>query len=173
MRYDQHENDVEDVRYQNFVSPLVDGIVENLHHKKDMNGLDFGSGVAPVVAKVFRDRGYQMAAYDPFYFPDRSVLIQDGYDFVAASEVVEHFYYPEVEFLKFWSLLRPGGTLGLMTRIWHSSIELSSWYYTKDPTHVSIYSKNTFRWIARRFGFTDPRFINDRIIIFEKLTRSG
>ena len=56
-------------------------------------GLDFGSGPGPALACMLRESGYEVALYDSFYEPDEAVL-NDRYDFICATEVVEHLSRP-------------------------------------------------------------------------------
>jgi len=57
-RYEQHNNDVHDPRYQQFVSPIVEKILQHqsIHHA----GLDYGSGTGPVITSMLRDKGFQI-----------------------------------------------------------------------------------------------------------------
>ena len=71
-RYEEHENDVEDTRYQRFVSPITD-IVQK-EQSTNTIGLDFGSGTAPVISKVLDDEGYLIKQYDPIFCTDPNVL---------------------------------------------------------------------------------------------------
>lgn len=102
---------------------------------------------------MLSERGYRTACYDPFFF-NSPELLEDRYDFVFCSEVIEHFYAPAVEFARLYSLLRPGGSLFCMTHLYSPEIDFSSWYYKNDETHVFFYQKQTMEYIARRFGFS-------------------
>jgi SAM-dependent methyltransferase len=164
-RYETHNNDTTDPRYRNFVSPLVESIRQKL--QPGCRGLDFGAGTGPVLTKMFEECLYPMELYDPYFWPDPAPLFSE-YDFVCTSEVVEHFFYPAKEFSHFKKLLRPGGILGIMTLLHGPETNLATWYYLKDPTHVVFYSKNTFQWIARHFGFSPPEFLDKRVILLRR-----
>lgn len=161
-RYESHNNDVEDPRYQKFVSPLFNALCERL--STDSVGLDFGAGTGPVLAKMLRERFYQVHIYDPFFAPYPQ-LLQRQYDFVFACEVVEHFGSPGIEFRKLRSLLRPKGWVAMMTLLRDKKTDLMSWYYLKDPTHLCAYSKNTLQWIAQTHGFHPPEILGDRVVL--------
>ncbi|MDA3817128.1 MAG: hypothetical protein PF486_07110, partial [Prolixibacteraceae bacterium] len=88
-RYIEHNNDVNDVRYQNFVSPIT-GAVQNDFSPVD-SGLDFGGGTGPVITNFINDNGYNIIDYDP-YFNDRPELLEKTYDYIACCEVMEHFF---------------------------------------------------------------------------------
>jgi len=55
-RYLQHLNDIEDTRFQDFVSPITNRVLDefNSAHK----GLDFGAGHAPVISHVLQQHGF-------------------------------------------------------------------------------------------------------------------
>jgi len=59
-------------------------------------------------------------------------------------------------------MLKSGGRLYLMSDIYDGR-DFGSWYYKNDPTHVFLYTKETFEWIREHFGFKtleiDKRFI--------------
>lgn len=150
-RYKAHNNDVFDVRYQKFVSPIVSSIMADFY--PEQKGLDFGAGTGPVISKLLKDNNFQIEQYDPFFhnFPE---LLDKKYDYIACCEVIEHFHNPFKEFGLLKQLLNPDGKLYCMTEIFHSGIEFSQWYYKNDPTHVFIYEKDTFEWIKKTFNFS-------------------
>jgi len=143
--YDLHENDPGDLRYRRFLNRLFEPLNARLAAKS--RGLDFGSGPGPTLSLMFAEAGHTMQIYDPFYAPDQTVL-QSKYDFVTASEVVEHFHQPGYEFARLWSLLNTGGWLGIMTKRLRDADSFRTWHYKLDPTHVSFFSLETFRWLA-------------------------
>lgn len=162
-RYETHENDVTDPKYQEFVRPLVTWVQELI--QPEAVGLDFGAGTGPILASLFKKKGYQTDVYDPFFWPDPSAL-EKRYDFVVASEVVEHFSNPEKEFTLLKSLLKPGGVLGLMTLMHEPQTKIETWYYLKDPTHICAYSQRTFEWIRDRFLFSGLEIKMPRMVVF-------
>ena len=70
-------------------------------------GLDFGCGPAPALAAMLEEGGCVMNLYDPFYRPDRGSLGQ-SYQFITATEVVEHLHRPGEELAALWEALEPG-----------------------------------------------------------------
>lgn len=163
-RYDQHENNPNDDRYRNFLNQLFQPLNDKLT-KKSL-GLDYGSGPGPTLHLMFEEVGHSMEIFDPFYSNDKSVL-NNTYDFITSTETVEHFYNPAHEFETLWSILKPGGFLGIMTLLRPEDQPLSEWHYIRDDTHVSLYSKKTFKWIANHFN-TKLWFHGDRVIILQK-----
>jgi hypothetical protein len=151
IRYEQHNNDVEDPRYHKFVEPIVGSILKgfNTHHC----GLDFGAGTGPVIAKILREKGYPVELYDPFFW-DNPELLERKYDFIVCCEVIEHFRRPAKEFRLLRSLLGPNGKLFCMTELYSETIDFKKWYYKNDPTHVFFYHLDTLAWIRSFFGFS-------------------
>lgn len=161
-RYNIHQNDVHDLKYQNFVSPITTSIIRD--YSTSHQGLDFGAGPGPVITKVLREQDYKIAMYDPFYHNHPEVLDRK-YDYIACCEVMEHFYYPDIEFLRLKNLLNPNGKLYCMTYLYNDEINFDNWYYKNDPTHVFIYSVATVQWIKEKFKFSSVN-IDNRLITF-------
>lgn len=163
-RYESHQNDVNDVRYQAFVSPVTAHVLSNFtpHHK----GLDFGCGFAPVISKVLHDNGYPVCRFDPF-FADNRALLNQTYDYIIICEVMEHFHHPDEEFKRLYSMLKPCGQMICMTHLYDDHIDFKGWYYKNDPTHVFIYQQETIKFIAETFGFTNAR-IDNRLIVLNR-----
>lgn len=153
-RYEEHNNDVEDPRYQKFVSPITDAI--QVQFSKTSDGLDYGCGTGPVASVVLERSGYKkIALYDPFFHPNEEHL-KNTYDFIICCEVMEHFFNPKEEFLRLKSLLRESGKLFCKTSVLKDDISkegFSDWWYNNDPTHVFFYTPKTLKFISEEFGF--------------------
>jgi Methyltransferase domain/Transcription factor zinc-finger len=162
QRYEEHNNDIKDVRYQQFVAPITTAIMESF--TPDDRGLDFGAGTGPVISKVLTDNDFSILQYDPF-FHDYPELLKNKYDYIACCEVIEHFYAPYQEFQLLKSLLNKDALLYCMTDLYDSRIDFHKWYYKNDLTHVFIYQQETLHWVKEEFGFSDIEF-NGRLITF-------
>jgi SAM-dependent methyltransferase len=162
QRYLKHNNDVYDIGYQNFVSPITNSILTDF--TSDHKGLDFGSGTNSVIYKILKDSNFQINQYDPF-FNDNFNLLNQKFDYIACCEVIEHFQNPDKEFKLLKNLLNSNGKLYCMTDIYDNKTNFGNWYYKNDPTHVFIYQETTFKWIRKHFEFTDYK-INNRLITF-------
>lgn len=163
IRYQEHHNDVTDIRYQTFVNPIVKEVLNDFN--KEAFGLDFGCGTGPVISKLLRDQNYNVATYDPFFDNNVSAL-KKCYDFIVCCEVIEHFHNPLKEFKLLKSLLESHGKLYCMTDLYHPSIDFDKWYYKNDDTHVIFYQEKTFEWIKEQLGFSNVTNSN-RLIVFE------
>lgn len=163
-RYDLHENSPDNPGYRKFLSQIFEPIAERL--PAGASGLDYGSGPGPTLNMMFEEAGFTMAIYDPFYHPDDAALNQP-YDFITTTETAEHFYNPSEDFDRLWSLLKPGGILGVMTLLLNDSIPFDSWYYRREDTHVVFYQIQTFEWLSKKYGAI-LEAINDRVILMHK-----
>jgi SAM-dependent methyltransferase len=159
--YRFHNNDANDKGYQNFVSPITSAIQQDFN-TKDTTGLDFGSGTDSPIFKILKDN--KIKQFD-VYFHNHLSLLEKQYNYIACCEVVEHFHHPDKEFQLFKKLLLPKGKLYIMTHIYDTKIDFSSWYYKNDHTHVFMYQRETMEWICKTFGFSEVK-IENRLIVF-------
>lgn len=168
--YDLHHNDLADPGYRRFLSGLATPLLARL--EAGMAGLDFGCGPGPLLARMMREAGMQMAVYDPIYAPERSAL-KRRYDFVTCTEVVEHFRQPAKNWGQLTSLLAPGGWLGVMTGLTSEdpvgdpAERFLKWRYKDDLTHVSFHGLETMRWIARRHGLV-LQVVDARVVLMQR-----
>lgn len=163
--YDQHQNSPDDPEYRRFLGRLFEPVAQRLAPYS--SGLDFGSGPGPTLSVMFAEAGHRMSIYDPFYAPEISPLHQQ-YDFITASEVVEHLHQPRQELDRLWSCLKPNGVLGIMTQWVTSSDTFPHWYYKNDPTHVCFFSVATFQWLADYWQATMTLHEKD-VVLFTKI----
>ncbi|HKK58996.1 MAG TPA: class I SAM-dependent methyltransferase [Salinivirga sp.] len=148
LRYDEHQNTIEDKGYVAFLSRIIQPLQSHLN--ENAIGLDFGSGPNPVLAKILKDKGYEMEIYDPYFAPDLKVFDRK-YDFITATEVVEHMHNPAEDYKRMFSVLEKEGVLALMTKLRTPDINFTTWHYKNDLTHVSFYSPKTVQWIGNQF----------------------
>ncbi|MCD6396757.1 MAG: class I SAM-dependent methyltransferase [Spirochaetaceae bacterium] len=162
--YNKHQNSPEDTGYRKFLSRLFNPVNSRL--SPGSRGLDFGSGPGPTLSVLFEEAGYSMDLYDPFYVPDKNVYKQQ-YDFITVSEVVEHLHNPAGELDQLWSILKPGGWLGVMTKLALDKEAFSNWHYKSDPTHVCFFSKGTMNWLAGKWT-TEALYFGNDVVLFQK-----
>ena len=162
-RYDLHRNSLDDPDYLAFLSRLADPFADRL--EPNAAGLDYGCGPVPAMASLMKNKGFEVASFDPFYFPQEELLTRP-YDFICCSEAVEHFYDPQKEFDTMFRCLKPKGLIGIMTNLLTAQIQFESWWYRKDPTHVCFYNYRTFEWVARRYKLGLEVF-DDRIVLLK------
>ncbi len=149
--YDLHRNAPDDPGYKKFLQRLTLPMLERLPAAQQ--GMDYGCGPGPALAAMMREAGHSVAVWDPIYAPDHNVP-ERQYDFITATEVVEHMHKPAREFQRIAGLLRPEGMLGIMTIFQTDDSRFANWHYRRDPTHVVFYREQTFRVIGQRLGWT-------------------
>ncbi len=161
-RYEEHNNDIENKGYQNFVQPIVNEVINN--QEIQQSGLDYGAGTGPVISNILYQKGYNIELFDPFFHATSKELNKKD-DYILCCVVVEQFYNPYAEFEKLKNLLKPGGKIYIMTDIYNDSIDFKKWYYKNDITHVFIYRKKSLKWIEENINFANLK-IENRLIIF-------
>ena len=67
-----------------------------------------------------------------------------------------------------FSMLRPKGLIGLMTKLNPEKERFSDWHYTRDKTHISFYHERTIRYLANRYQ-CETEIIGNDVIIMRKL----
>jgi len=162
--YDLHQNNPEDQGYRRFLSRLYEPMLDRL--PPGAIGLDFGSGPGPTLSIMFEEAGFPMRIYDINYAPDASVLDLE-YDFITATEVVEHLSRPGEVLEQLWSCLKPGGSLGLMTKQVVDREAFTKWHYKNDPTHVAFFSRQTFIRLAQSWQ-AEIVFIGTDVLLLKK-----
>jgi len=160
-RYLKHQNNYADPKYRSFLMQIAKPCFEYINESSLC--LDYGSGQEANMAVIFREHGFSMESYDPYFHP---IKLREQYDLIVCNETCEHFYNPSHDIKKIRTILAPQGVLAIGTNLRDESIELGKWHYLSDQTHVSIYSKKTFEYIAANYGFKTLKVLNGRVMIF-------
>jgi cyclopropane fatty-acyl-phospholipid synthase-like methyltransferase len=163
-QYDHHQNNPEDSGYRKFLSRLADPLLQRL--SPNSQGLDFGCGPGPCLSVMLEEQGHRVDLYDLYYQPDKTVFERE-YDFITATEVIEHLSEPRLELQRLWGLIKPGGYLGLMTKLVADAEKFATWHYKTDPTHISFFSRQSFDYLGVLWG-SAPVIIGADVIIFQK-----
>ncbi len=162
--YEHHQNGPQHAGYLDFLKRAITPIA--LHLQRGLDALDYGCGPGPALDFMLKDYGIKCDNYDPFFFPDG--IKKEQYDFIFATECLEHFHDPREELENIFDLLGKGGLLSIMTDMHQGIGCFPDWYYVKDPTHVVFYSLNTMNWIADQFGLKLIFCDQKRVCVFEK-----
>ena len=163
-RYDSHNNNPEDDRYRNFLSQLLSPLQERI--PKNASGLDFGSGPGPTLSLMLEECGYSVDLYDKFYAKN-DVVFEKQYDFITASEVVEHLRQPFVELSRLMDLLKSNGVLAIMTQILTPQKDFEQWYYKNDPSHIGFFNEKALNCLAQKWQ-AELYVISERVVMFKK-----
>lgn len=163
--YDLHNNSAEDQGYRQFLSRLTIPLLEKLPPQQ--LGLDFGCGPGPALPAMLEEHGHQVVLFDRHYQNNPTVLNRP-YDFICATEVVEHLHNPNKEFTRLFSILKPEGWLGIMTKLATDKSAFSRWHYIRDLTHICFYSHKSFEYLAQRFNAELIFVANDALLLRKK-----
>ena len=165
LRYDTHNNDPSDNRYRQFLSQLEEPLLQKIPEKS--YGLDFGSGPGPTLSLILEEKGHHVELYDKFYASKDSVF-NKRFDFITATEVIEHLRDPMLEFKRLSSCLRVNGYFALMTHLLTEETDFKSWYYKNDPSHIGFFNKQSLIYIAKELNF-EVDIYSERVIFLKKL----
>ncbi|HKL47582.1 MAG TPA: methyltransferase domain-containing protein [Candidatus Izemoplasmatales bacterium] len=161
-RYDNHNNDIHDIAYQQFVSPITHYVTHRFN--KENLGLDFGAGPGPVISKLLEEQNYDIVKYDPHYHPN-AFLLDRVYDYIIACEVIEHFNEPQQTFNLLNKMTNIQTEWIFMTVLYDDTIDFTHWYYKNDETHVIFYTEKTIHYLKEIYGWKKVH-INNRLIVF-------
>ncbi|MBU1509063.1 class I SAM-dependent methyltransferase [Myxococcota bacterium] len=164
-RYETHNNAPDEPGYLAFLGRFAAPMALRLGDTPQ-EGLDFGSGPGPALHLLLERHGHSITLYDPFFAPDEAALART-YDFITCTEAIEHFHDPGREWPRLMSLLRPGGLLGIMTRLRPDFAAFQTWRYREDFTHVGFFSRETFLFLADRWDLT-VEFVDWDLIFLRK-----
>jgi len=162
-RYEQHQNSIHNPGYVAFLNTALNAALPFLRH--GMKGLDFGCGPNPVLSELLIAKGFHCVNYDPFFYPEKPTI---EFDFIFATECLEHFHNPERELSYLTSLLCKNGILTIMTSFWSEDMELTDWHYLRDKTHVSIFHNQTFQYMADTLYLEVLYSDQKRTLVFRK-----
>ncbi|MDQ3395356.1 MAG: class I SAM-dependent methyltransferase, partial [Bacteroidota bacterium] len=163
-RYGHHHNGIDQPGYITFLNRAIEPTLPLLNTA--MKGLDYGCGPSPTLSKILLQKGFTCFDFDPLFRFEHPLK---SYDFIFATECIEHFFNPSADIRKIVSLLKPNGTLTIMTERWETLDQFKTWYYKNDPTHVSFFHTITFAYISNILGLEKLYQDNNRVIIFKKI----
>ncbi len=87
-----------------------------------------------------------------------ALRLRDVADVVLLIDVAEHLPDPELELSAIKDMLRPGGTLVLLTGTadaWTARFAGARWYYLHCVGHVTIFGASSFDRLLAELGFVD------------------
>jgi len=165
-RYLLHRNDVSNSGYVAFLRSFIMKAITPFKAPGCLV-LDFGSGPAPVLARMLEEAGYRCDMHDPVFAKTR-LWKKRRYDAILLHEVAEHMRSPGTMLAILTTLVDKGGIIAIRTRFLPESMEdFGSWWYRMDPTHVSFY---TVRCLVDYFaarGFSLLSMYAPDIVVFQ------
>ena len=162
--YDLHQNHTDDEGYRHFLSRVTAPLQQRI--TANAQGLDFGCGPGPVLAQMMAEAGWPMQVYDIFYYP-KVELLQRRYDFISATEVLEHLHSPATVLPQLWAMLNARGCLAVMTKLVKDQAAFAHWHYKNDPSHICFFSQETFHYLAGLWR-AELEFIGNDVMFLTK-----
>ncbi len=164
LRYDQHQNTIENLEYAQTFERFIKTIEAQLSPESRI--LDYGCGPNPVLAEMLKAHGIETDIYDPYYFPTKPQA--ESYDLITSTEVFEHLREPLITLEHLLKLLKPKGYLAIMTKFLCPIEEFTSWRYKDDTTHIAFYSPKTFKLLAQKLDLELLSHNNQDIVVLRK-----
>lgn len=162
-RYRQHQNSSDNPGYVKMLSEVLTLIQRFGPEGGDL--LDYGCGPGSVFVDLCRQAGFNAYGYDPHFQQELPEKIR--FDVISAIEVWEHFRSPATDISSLLSFLAPNGLLAVRTLLHTGEENISSWWYTRDNTHLSFYSQRSMNWIAEKFCLDQIFSDEEKIFLFK------
>lgn len=167
-RYDTHQNHRDNEGYVTFLTHFIDHAISPFITQG--KALDFGCGPGPVLGELLDAKGFEVALYDPFYYPQTTVF-DARYDLISTTEVLEHIFDPHHTFKQLAQSLKPHGILAIMTHFVPMEDEAYlTWWYRRDETHVVFYHEDSLKRLARQYGFEILYTDHQKMMTLRKVT---
>lgn len=164
-KYENHQNQFGNQVYRDYLKQIMNPVLERISYGAE--GLDFGCGPGPALSQMFEKDGFQTDVYDAYFAPHDEVF-DKSYDFITVCEVVEHFYEPQMELDRLFSMLKPNGVLAIKTQLSPVDGTFKDWFYKRDITHVCFFSVKGLEYLAKRWG-AELETIQKDVFIFTKV----
>lgn len=120
-----------------------------------LDHLDYGGGDGLLSAEL-NNAGWRSESYDPFVDGGADIDGSKQYDLITAFEVFEHVPDPQALVASLEGMLKPDGIIMFSTLLADGQIKdgekLRWWYAAPRNGHISLYTKNSLRWLATGFG---------------------
>jgi len=164
-RYQLHDLGATDPNYLDYLSRLSQELNDRVLEGEQV--LDFGSGQSSVIKTLLSEKAVLVAEFDPYFQNSAAVLKKEFYQHIVVCEAAEHFAEPNLEFSQLFSMCAPGGQIYVQTKILMDTNYFEGWHYRKDPTHISFFSRETMRWIAKKWQAREVCILGDELTIFK------
>ena len=136
--------------------------------------LDYGGGNG-CLSNNLKELGWNSISYDPFVNKDIDINNIGKFELITSFEVFEHVTNPIQLMENIKNLLTEDGMIIFSTLISDNNIEINQpinwWYLMPHAGHISLYSKQSLKLLAERFGFLYNNYCNDSHIFYTEKTR--
>lgn len=124
--------------------------------------LDFGCGKENTLEMIATKYNFKFYSYDLYFKPFKYKDFK--YDNIVLNEVFEHIKDPFNLILELKSLLKEDGKIIILTATHNNNF--NNWWYLRDITHVSFYSKKTLEIIGKKANL-DIIYNNFNLVVYK------
>jgi len=125
-------------------------------YKKEFSHLDYGGGNG-YLSSLLKADGFDSTSYDVFVDTFDVAKLGRKFDLITAFEVFEHHPDPNQLIKELCELLTPNGMILFSTILSDGNIIQNNrlnWFYASPRNgHISLFSKPTLEFLAKKFGF--------------------
>jgi 2-polyprenyl-3-methyl-5-hydroxy-6-metoxy-1,4-benzoquinol methylase len=125
-------------------------------YKKEFSHLDYGGGNG-YLSSLLKADGFDSTSYDVFVDTFDVAELGQKFDLITAFEVFEHHPSPNKLIQELCQLLAPNGMILFSTILSDGNIIQNNrlnWFYASPRNgHISLFSKPTLEFLAKKFGF--------------------
>lgn len=159
-RYQKHNNNDENyVSYQrNFYLQIEQYLFNDV--------LDFGCGDNHVLSSIIKENGFNSYFYDLYFYNDETIFSK-LYDVIILEEVIEHIENPLFLLKRLIEMLKVDGKIIIRTNMLKDTINLNSWWYLRDTTHISFFTYHSFLICSQLLGM-NIIYCNEKDLIIMK-----
>lgn len=159
-RYDFHEADT---GYESYLTKIAEQVAAEL--SRSSTGLDFGCGKTKILATKLNELNHQVESYDYYFHRDESLLNQK-YDFLILSEVIEHLREPREMMEKLSGLLNEKGKIFIKTKFYPEKKSVfDSWFYKRDITHIQFFSNRSMEKLQEILSLKNVKALGDDLYL--------
>ncbi len=153
---ERYLNHIYDDNYKEYMKKLT-----SIINFKNKEVLDYGCGRHPILQELYKD--CNITNYDYYFYNDK-IYLNKKYDLILVIEVIEHISDIKTTIEELLSLLNDGGMIYIHTKLYDDNTDFNKWWYFRDITHISFFSKDTFLYIKNKYKL-NIEFLDDYVII--------
>jgi 2-polyprenyl-3-methyl-5-hydroxy-6-metoxy-1,4-benzoquinol methylase len=167
LRYLKHNNTLDNNNYVKIFNTLIEEYIIPNQNKIEQI-LDFGCGPIPIFADLLKAKGFNVDIYDKYFFPLKDYQKKE-YDLITLIEVIEHLKDPFTELIGLKNKLNKNGFIIIKT-LFHpmNNDVFLKWWYKEDFTHISFFSKKTFKVLAEKLKLKIVSENKKDLCVFQK-----
>ena len=101
-----------------------------------------------------------------YFYPENDVF-NNIFDVIILEEVIEHIENPLFLLKRLIEMLKVDGKIIIRTNMLKDTINLNSWWYLRDTTHISFFTYHSFLICSQLLGM-NIIYCNEKDLIIMK-----